>query len=149
MSDIFGNDFETVRQSCVILTFNIPLNVFTYCFAKFEWSICVYNVVDKLPTVTQSWARSRRAQQHEISVELASILKNNSHPQRRLTDMQHVTCWIYFLNPQTILNKMSRGVFLIFFWKFFRRGPYVNKNECEFLAEIEMKIRQSVKVWAF
>ena len=31
-------------------------------------------------------SRSRRAQQYEISVELASILKNNSHPHRRLTD---------------------------------------------------------------
>ena len=32
-------------------------------------------------------SRSRRAQQYEISVELASTLKNNFHPQRRLTDM--------------------------------------------------------------
>ena len=32
-------------------------------------------------------SRYRRAQQYEVSVELASTLKNNSHPQRRLTDM--------------------------------------------------------------
>ena len=44
-------------------------------------------IVESFPTVVLSWACSQQAQQYESSVELASTLKNNFHPQRRLTDM--------------------------------------------------------------
>ena len=52
-----------------------------------------------------------RAQQYEISLEVASTLKNNSHPHRRLTDMLDT-----FLESSDNAQQNQQGWFFNFFF---------------------------------
>ena len=87
VSDYFEIFLTQPDRSLVLRNFDFSFSAkrFHILFCK-VWVINL-RIVNKLPTVILSLARSRLAQQYEISVELASTLKNNSHPHKRLTDL--------------------------------------------------------------